>query len=430
MKELHWWEHGDLWKLSGWWPHRFLYVQGYFPSSEELWAYTRSLSTQQLCRPQGEGTVKEQLLSAWFSPGPVLMAEGGLWAAPLCYCFCRSSVILRTPLSFGLSSTPCCSCIYCRMAHLLSTTTGSCLGGIPLAARAWPGDLWYFGWQTGCLCPAWYFPVKYALGCPFFRRHYPSSHSFLSPSIAVNALSGKVHPFLHWACKNPPSAASSPDSTASQLKRCLWGPAAGHICISRFASRRGLFKCTVQLHTASINTSKRGPRYCAALDWYFQGVLVLLILWISACCYPGMTGHTGGVYELFWWEEHTCLYRTSLLILVIFWSAACLWNYMEFPFFLLFFREKGLERHGAWKNHSRHADVLHPVSHPCSRPQVCWDRKIQYHCLILNSALIISLHNYTELCSFSVVGIAFPQVGSRMWVICTGSDGSAWTTIV
>lgn len=86
--------------------------------------------------PQGEGMVEEQLFSTQFSPGPVLTAEGGLWAAPLCHCFCRSSVILTTPLSFRLSSAPCCSCISSRIAHLPSTTMGSCLGRIPLAARA------------------------------------------------------------------------------------------------------------------------------------------------------------------------------------------------------------------------------------------------------------------------------------------------------
>lgn len=117
----------------------------------------------------------------------------------------------------------------------------------------------------------------------------------------------------------------------------------------------------------------------------------LLFVDIFACCYLGETRHIGEVCELFWWEEHTCLYHAYLLILLIFWSTSCLWNYMEFSFFL-FFREKGWERHGTWKNHSRHTDILHPVPHPCCRPQVCWDRKIQYNCFSLNSVLIIPLH--------------------------------------
>lgn len=154
-------------------------------------------------------------------------------------------MILRTPLNFGLSSAPCCSCINCRMAHLLSTTTNSCLGRIPLAAHAWPGDLWYFGWQTTCLCPAWYVPVKYALGCPFFRRHYPSSHSFLSRVRASlhMLLAGRSTPFC-TECTSPLPVSPSLDSTVFQLRRCPCSPAAGHICIYSFASQRGHFKCT------------------------------------------------------------------------------------------------------------------------------------------------------------------------------------------
>lgn len=51
-------------------------------SSEELCGYTRSLSTQQLRRPKGKGMVKEGLFSTQFSPGLVLIAEGGLWPSP------------------------------------------------------------------------------------------------------------------------------------------------------------------------------------------------------------------------------------------------------------------------------------------------------------------------------------------------------------
>lgn len=172
----------------------------------------------------------------------VLIARAGLWAAPFCCCF----VILRTPLSLGLSSAPCCSCINCRMAYLPSTTTGSCLGRIPLAVHAWPGDLWYFGWQTTCLCPAWYFPVKYALGWPFFRRHYPSSHSFLSQVQASlhMLLAGRSTPFCIWVYKPTPCFFLTGQESLPAQKVSL-GPAAEHICISSFASQRGLFKCTV-----------------------------------------------------------------------------------------------------------------------------------------------------------------------------------------
>lgn len=109
------------------------------------------------------------------------------------------------------------------MAHLPSTTTGSCLGRIPLAVHAWPGDLWYFGWQTTCLCPAWYFPVKYTLGCPFFRRHYPSSPSFLSQVQASRhmLLAGRSTPFCR-ECTSPLPVSSSLDSTVFQLRRGLW----------------------------------------------------------------------------------------------------------------------------------------------------------------------------------------------------------------
>lgn len=166
--------------------------------------------------PKGKEWLRNSFFFTLFSPGSVLITKAGLWAAPFCHSFCRSSVILRTPLSFGLSNAPCCSCINCRMAHLPSTTTGSCLGRIPLAVHAWPEDLWYFGWQTTCLCPAWYFPVKYALGCPFFRRDYPSSHSFLHMLLA-----GRSAPFCS-KCTSPLPVSSSLGSIVFQLRRCPW----------------------------------------------------------------------------------------------------------------------------------------------------------------------------------------------------------------
>lgn len=186
--------------------------------------------------------VKKQVFFPPRSVQALLIAQSGLWAALFCHCFCRNSVILRTPLSFGLSSAPCCSCISCRMAHLPSTTTGSFLGKIPLAAHAWPGDLWYFGWQTTCLCPAWYVPVKYSLGCPFFRRHYPSSYSFLSqvPALLHMLLDGRSTPFC-TECTSPLAISSSLDSTVFQLRRCPCSPTAEHICIYSFASQKGTF---------------------------------------------------------------------------------------------------------------------------------------------------------------------------------------------
>lgn len=310
MRELHWWEHHDPWSLSGQWPYQFLWMQGWFPFWEELGAYTRNLSTQQLCRPQDEGMDNKQFFFPPFSPGSVLIAEAVLWAAPFCHCFCRSSVMLRTPLSFGLSSAPCCSCINCRMAHLPSTTTGSCLGRIPLAVHAWPGDLWYFGWQTTCLCPAWYFPVKHALGCPFFRRHYPSSHSFQASLHML--LAGRSTPFC-TECTSPLPVSSSLDSSLPAQKVSL-GPAAGHICISSFASQRGLFKCMVQVHTDSINTVRRGPRYWAP---FFSGSSYCSFLWISLPAVAWRWQDIGGVCELSLWEEHTYLYHTC--ISVLFW---------------------------------------------------------------------------------------------------------------
>lgn len=69
-----------------------------FLLQEELCAYIRSLPTPQLCRPKWEGMVEEWLFSTRLSPGPPLIAEAGLRAAPLCCYFCGSSVILRTPL--------------------------------------------------------------------------------------------------------------------------------------------------------------------------------------------------------------------------------------------------------------------------------------------------------------------------------------------
>lgn len=236
-----------------------------------------SVLTPGVCSPSSflDPNVKEWLRNSFYPPDPVQAHVWRTVGSSLCLYFCGSSVILRTPLralgyqvTFVAAALPVEWLIYQAQQH-------SCLDRIPLQLHAWPGDLWYFGWQTSCLCPAWYFPVKSRQGFSFSKRHYPSSHSFLSPSSAEFLADERSTP----SCSehtNPQATTSLPDSTAFLLRRCLWGPAAGHICISIFTSWKGHFKCTVQLHIVSINTSRRCLGGWASLGWYSLWIFTLL----------------------------------------------------------------------------------------------------------------------------------------------------------
>lgn len=83
---------------------------------------------------------------------------------------------------------------------------------------AWPGDLWYFGWQTCCLCPVWYFPVKAIRSGPFMARHYSSSHPLMSPGFTASAVGWKTHPLPLWPSK--PTTRSLPPQRV--LSSTLW----------------------------------------------------------------------------------------------------------------------------------------------------------------------------------------------------------------
>lgn len=291
------------------------------------------------------------------------MPTTGSWnravGSSLCLYFCGSSVILKTPLrALGYQVTlvaaalPVEWLIYQAQQH-------SCLGRIPLQVHAWPGDLWYFGWQTSCLCPAWYFPVKSSQGFPFSKRHYPSSHSFLSPSSTEYLADERSTPFCSEHT-NPQAVTSLPDSTALLLRRsCSWAYLHFHLHFLK-----GTCKCTVQSHIVSMNTSRRCPRGWASLCWYSQWILTLISTEIWLPLPRGDKPQWKNLWIVLMGRAHlpfdlVDIYYVPLKLHGVF-------------FFLLFFREKDLRRHGTWKNHSRDTDMLHPVSHPCCRPQVCW----------------------------------------------------------
>lgn len=254
------------------------------------------------------------------------MPTTGSWnravGSSLCLYFCGSSVILKTPLrALGYQVTlvaaalPVEWLIYQAQQH-------SCLGRIPLQVHAWPGDLWYFGWQTSCLCPAWYFPVKSSQGFPFSKRHYPSSHSLLSPSSTEYLADERSTPFCSEHT-NPQAATSLPDSTALLLRRS---------CISIFTSWKGHVnvQCSRILSAwTQAGDAREAGLLCADTPSGYSHWFLLR----SDCHYPGVTSHSGRIYELFWWEEHTC----HLILLI---STTCLWNYMEFSFFSSFLEKR------------------------------------------------------------------------------------------
>lgn len=162
--------------------------------------------------------------------------------------------------------------------------------------------------------------------------------------------------------------------------------------------------------------SQEGPKI---LGSFFQWILILqLFMDIFARCYPEMTRHWRSLWIVLMGRAHLpipCLHFDLVILILL--------KLHGVFFFLLFFKEKGLERHGAWKNHSRHTDTLHPVPHPCSRSQVCWDRQIQYHCSSLNSALSLCalywiLYSSCTLCCSPLSQIQDAGNLHRLWWEC------------
>lgn len=311
--------------------------------------------------PKGKKWCRNGFSSTLFSPGSVLITKAGLWATPFCHCFCRISVILTTPLSFGLSSAPCCSCINCRMAHLPSTTTDSCLGRIPLPVHAWPGDLWYFGWQTTCLCPAWYFPVKYVLGCPFFRRHYPSSHSFLSRvQASLHVLLAERSTPLCSECTSTLPVSSSLDSTVFQLRRCPWvlqlDTSAFPALLPRGDFLNVRYSCIPTPSTQSGGSQDIWLLFPVDLHTAaFYGYLCPLL--------PGDDKTLEEFFYLFSWEKHTCT-------ILAFWS--CYFDFIKitwsFLFLFFFFLRKRFRE--TWSLKESFKTHWHSSSSPTSLQQI------------------------------------------------------------
>lgn len=177
--------------------------------------------------PMGRNSQETAFFSTLFSPSSVLIAKAGLWVTPFCHCFCRSSVILRTPLSFGLSSAPCCSCIKLQNGSFTKHNNGLLFGQDSTGSPCLTCRPLIFWLADSLSVPCLVFPCKIRSRMSFLQETLP----FLplipeSPSITAYALSWKVHPFLHLHVLplqlSPLPVSSSLDSTIFQLRKCPW----------------------------------------------------------------------------------------------------------------------------------------------------------------------------------------------------------------